>query len=112
MISAFRRFNSTESTPVDEPVSANASEQSSVTSAVSSATESSLSAGNKDQEFRERIQPNNAIYVGNLLFEATPEDLIRVFSPFGEVKSVKIAQDSRGLSKGYVDILSEPFFAF
>lgn len=46
------------------------------------------------------IEPTNSIYVGNLLFEATPQDLEREFAPFGEVVSVKVAQDARGFSKG------------
>jgi nucleolin len=48
------------------------------------------------------LQPSNAVYVGNLLFEVTEEDLQREFGKFGKIEGVKIARDARSLSKGYV----------
>jgi nucleolin len=48
------------------------------------------------------LQPSNAVYVGNLLFEITEEDLQREFGKFGKIEGVKIARDARNLSKGYV----------
>lgn len=48
------------------------------------------------------LQPTNSVYVGNLLFEVTPQDLEREFAAYGEIVSSRIAQDPRGLSKGYV----------
>lgn len=117
MISAFKRYNSTETKPVEE------SEQSTVDSAISSATETVSSISEQAQEaiaekfdqgsdYAPRaprpardIQPNKTIYVGNLLFEATPQDLEKEFGEFGEIVSSKIAQDARGLSKGYVATL-------
>jgi RNA recognition motif-containing protein len=49
--------------------------------------------------------PNNVVYVGNLYYEVTADQLKRVFSRFGEVENVKIVFDNRGLSRGfgYVD---------
>ncbi|KAH8820340.1 hypothetical protein F5884DRAFT_43803 [Xylogone sp. PMI_703] len=47
------------------------------------------------------LTPSNSIYVGNLLFDIRPEELEKEFGQFGPVKSVKIATDSRGLSKGF-----------
>ncbi|KFY06120.1 hypothetical protein V492_08144 [Pseudogymnoascus sp. VKM F-4246] len=47
------------------------------------------------------LQPTNAVYVGNLLFEITPQDLEREFAAYGEIVSTRIAQDPRGLSKGF-----------
>ncbi len=42
------------------------------------------------------------IYVGNIPYSATEEALGNVFKPFGEVTSVRVAQDSRsGRSKGF-----------
>eukprot|EP00775_Hariotina_reticulata_P012828 gene12828-12956_t len=41
------------------------------------------------------------LYVGNLLFEATAEDLGKHFSNFGDVKDVIIPLDGRGRSRGY-----------
>ena len=50
------------------------------------------------------------IYVGNLSFDATEEDVRMVFEPFGKVESAKIVQDkysgrSRGF--GFVEMPSE-----
>jgi hypothetical protein len=41
------------------------------------------------------------LYVGNLLFEATAEDLGKHFSSYGEVRDVVIPLDERGRSRGY-----------
>ena len=46
--------------------------------------------------------PNNMLYVGNLYYEVTAEQLKRVFSKFGDVESTRIVYDNRGLSRGYV----------
>ncbi|KAF2035742.1 RNA-binding domain-containing protein [Setomelanomma holmii] len=45
--------------------------------------------------------PNNTLYIGNLYYEVTADQLKRVFSRFGEVESVKIVYDNRGLSRGF-----------
>ncbi|KAG9188434.1 hypothetical protein G6011_02357 [Alternaria panax] len=45
--------------------------------------------------------PNNMLYIGNLYYEVTAEQLKRVFSKFGEVESTKIVYDNRGLSRGF-----------
>ena len=42
------------------------------------------------------------IYVGNLSYELTEEDLKQVFAPFGQVESAKIIKDMYdGRSKGF-----------
>lgn len=46
--------------------------------------------------------PNPSVYVGNLFFDVTENDLQKEFSRFGEIKNVRIIRDPRGLSKGYV----------
>ncbi|KAH7372365.1 RNA binding domain-containing protein [Pyrenochaeta sp. MPI-SDFR-AT-0127] len=66
---------------------------------------------NKAPESRERkprspredspTEPNNTLYIGNLYYEVTGDQLKRVFSRFGEVDSVKIIYDNRGLSRGF-----------
>lgn len=48
------------------------------------------------------VQPSTGLYIGNLLFEVTEEDLQREFSQFGTIRTVTIARDARNLSKGYV----------
>lgn len=52
--------------------------------------------------------PNNMLYIGNLYYEVTAEQLKRVFSKFGDVESTRIVYDNRGLSRGYV---GQPVFA-
>jgi RNA recognition motif-containing protein len=44
--------------------------------------------------------PGLTLYVGNLYYEVTEDQLKRIFSRFGEVKSVKLVMDNRGLSRG------------
>ncbi|KAL2360679.1 hypothetical protein RJZ56_006444 [Blastomyces dermatitidis] len=47
------------------------------------------------------LKPNDTIYVGNLFFEVTAEDLKRDLAKFGTIHSVRIVYDSRGLSRGF-----------
>jgi RNA recognition motif-containing protein len=42
------------------------------------------------------------LYIGNLFFDVTENDLVKEFARFGTVTKVKIVRDSRGLSKGLV----------
>lgn len=44
--------------------------------------------------------PTTTLYIGNLYFDVTEEDLRRELERFGTVMSVKIIYDGRGLSKG------------
>jgi nucleolin len=44
--------------------------------------------------------PGKTLYIGNLYYDVTSEQLTKVFSRFGEVESVKIVYDNRGLSRG------------
>lgn len=47
------------------------------------------------------LQPSTKVYVGNLFFEATEDDIRQHFEERpGSIKSVKLAFDHRGLSKG------------
>ena len=52
-------------------------------------------------EYRD-VTPSESIYVGNLLFDITKEDLEREFSEYGNIVKSTIATDARQLSKGYV----------
>ncbi|KAF2806983.1 uncharacterized protein BDZ99DRAFT_465732 [Mytilinidion resinicola] len=45
--------------------------------------------------------PNKVIYVGNLFFEVTEDQLRRVFSRFGTVEDVRLVTDGKGLSRGF-----------
>ncbi|KAF1833057.1 RNA binding domain-containing protein [Decorospora gaudefroyi] len=47
------------------------------------------------------VAPHKTLYIGNLYYEVTADQLNRVFSRFGEVESVKIVYDNRGLSRGF-----------
>ncbi|KAJ4345255.1 uncharacterized protein N0V89_011385 [Didymosphaeria variabile] len=47
------------------------------------------------------LTPNNTVYVGNLYYEVTADQLKRVFGRFGEVDSVRVIYDNRGLSRGF-----------
>ena len=42
-----------------------------------------------------------SLYVGNLAYDTTEADLRAVFSPFGELVSVRIASDRAGRPKGF-----------
>jgi RNA recognition motif-containing protein len=51
----------------------------------------------------------NNIFVGNLSFEATKEDVMKLFEPFGTVANVLILEGKKGKSRGYgfVDMPNE-----
>ena len=44
--------------------------------------------------------PTNMVYIGNLYYEVTEEQLKRVFGRFGSILSTKIVFDNRGMSRG------------
>ena len=44
---------------------------------------------------------NNKLYVGNLAFSVTEEQLTELFSQYGTVQSVKVIKDESGRSKGF-----------
>ncbi|KAJ5306799.1 hypothetical protein PENANT_c003G08153 [Penicillium antarcticum] len=50
---------------------------------------------------REQASPKNTVYVGNLFFDVTAEDLRSKFEQFGVVENSVVVHDSRGLSKGF-----------
>jgi RNA recognition motif-containing protein len=46
--------------------------------------------------------PLITLYVGNLPWETTPEELEQIFGEFGEVRAARVIMDNeRGRSKGY-----------
>ncbi|KAF2278140.1 uncharacterized protein EI97DRAFT_394261 [Westerdykella ornata] len=46
-------------------------------------------------------EPNTMVYVGNLFYEVGEEQLRRIFSRFGNLKSVRIVRDFRHMSRGF-----------
>jgi len=78
-----------------------------VTGAFQSATGSAFGSsskagsGNRTGSFGQS-SPTKILYVGNLYFEVAAPQLEKEFSKFGNVVNCQIAQDSRGLSRGYV----------
>lgn len=44
--------------------------------------------------------PKTTLYIGNLFFDVTAEDLRKQFEKFGAVENALIVHDARGLSKG------------
>jgi nucleolin len=52
------------------------------------------------QHIRGAPEPKQTVYVGNLFFDVTAEDLRRQMEKYGVVEHAKIIHDSRGLSKG------------
>lgn len=109
---------STDSTA--SPVGANedavtaSQEQSSVEKAVDAASTAAggmpaFNAGGASAEFsssprppREAPKPKPTIYIGNLFFDVTENDLNKEFSRFGTIQNTRLIRDARGLSKGSV----------
>jgi RNA recognition motif-containing protein len=69
------------------------SEAADATSASATTTAPPRESGSND-----RVQ--STIYVGNLFFETDVAKLREIFGTYGEIKSVSVATDSRGLSRG------------
>lgn len=61
---------------------------------------SQTSPRGKRERTSKNIEPHNVLYIGNLYYEVTPDQLKRVFSRFGDIESIKIVYDNRGLSRG------------
>ncbi|KAF2467447.1 RNA-binding domain-containing protein [Lindgomyces ingoldianus] len=66
------------------------------------ALEAAASQGTEGRGFKgHNATPNKTIYVGNLYYEVTEDQLKRVFSRFGAIDSVKVVYDNRGMSRGF-----------
>ena len=81
----------------------------STASTVSGAAQSAASAftrserGGQDREPRRTHQvadPKPTIYIGNLFFDVTENDLVKELARFGTIIKCRLMRDSRGLSKG------------
>ena len=118
---------STQTESSSAPASANAEEQSTIASVISSAAEtvegrvadtfdgaiqtteaadgaaaSTFAFERRSKTFDSTNTPNTTLYIGNLFFEVTDDQLKKVFSRFGAVTKSSIVYDNRGLSRGYV----------
>lgn len=72
----------------------------SVGAAASTARSYVAGAGESSIRPRPDAPESNTVYVGNLFFDVTAEDLRNEFAKAGNVENVKIIYDQRGLSKG------------
>lgn len=86
---------------VTSSVSEAASSFADTVSDVASKVSSTASSYNKDGPSGPEV-PSSSIYLGNLLFDITTEDLKQEFAEFGTISHAVIATDARGMSKGYV----------
>ncbi|ORY05720.1 hypothetical protein BCR34DRAFT_543805 [Clohesyomyces aquaticus] len=68
------------------------------------ALEGAVKQSSKNETRGNPANPVKTVYVGNLYYEVTQDQLQRVFSRFGPVDSVKIVYDNRGLSRGFAYI--------
>ncbi|KAF1911604.1 hypothetical protein BDU57DRAFT_95061 [Ampelomyces quisqualis] len=84
-----------EPTNEEETIGTAALEQ--VAKVADSASSGQTSATPRD----ETVVPRPQLYIGNLYYEITADQLKKVFSRFGTVVSVKIVYDNRGLSRGF-----------
>ncbi|KAJ5875202.1 uncharacterized protein N7473_012549 [Penicillium subrubescens] len=50
---------------------------------------------------RVKIPPNETVYIGNLFYDITAEDLRKHMEKYGTVLNTMITHDNRGLSKGF-----------
>ncbi|KAG9992134.1 RNA-binding domain-containing protein, partial [Aureobasidium melanogenum] len=46
-------------------------------------------------------KPSRILYIGNLFFEIKSQDLEREFAKYGEIVNARVAEDARGLSRGF-----------
>ena len=103
--------NATEATEEahEEPTSAMGSAAQSVRDAASSvagAAASVMPGGRTNTPWSSKSrdelsqEPKETIYIGNLFFDVTENDLSKELSRFGKVEKVRMMRDGRGLSKG------------
>lgn len=55
---------------------------------------------------KQRKEEGHSVFISNMTFDATDVHLQEAFGKYGELLSVKIARDGRGLSRGYVLLLA------
>ncbi len=83
-----------------ESVSAQASAAAESVGAAAKTTSDYVTGHEQPDRPARIVQESANVYIGNLFFDVTAEDLKQEFSKAGNVDNVKIIYDSRGLSKG------------
>ncbi|KAL9623176.1 MAG: hypothetical protein Q9160_002491 [Pyrenula sp. 1 TL-2023] len=81
-----------------------ASTVSNAASVAASAASSSMRPGSETQtisDYSTSFDPKPTIYIGNLFFDVTENDLVKAFSQYGKIVRSRLVRDARGLSKGF-----------
>ena len=93
-----------ETTPTRQDPSTDAP----IASAAGAGASSTASAAHNRPEAprvpRQDMVEKETVYVGNLYFDVTEEDLKKQFEQFGPILRAKVITDNRGLSKGYANV--------
>ena len=72
-----------------------------LTEGITGGEDAAATKGNANQRpYREPPTPRPTVYVGNLFFDVTENDLKKNFEKFGTVTQARLIRDARGLSKG------------
>jgi nucleolin len=97
-----------EQSAVDSAIKATTETAANATSTVTEAAESVRSAITGSEQRQDRGErrtgqigePKPTIYIGNLFFDVTENDLVKELARFGTIVKCRLMRDSRGLSKG------------
>ena len=97
-----------EQSGIDSAIKATAETAANATSTVTGAAESVRSAITGSEQRQDRGErrtgqigePKPTIYIGNLFFDVTENDLVKELARFGTIVKCRLMRDSRGLSKG------------
>jgi nucleolin len=97
-----------EQSAVDSAVKSATETAANATSTVTEAAESIRSAITGTEQRQDRVErrtgqigePKPTIYIGNLFFDVTENDLVKELARFGTIVKCRLMRDSRGLSKG------------
>lgn len=54
------------------------------------------------RKLKRMTEPKETVFVGNIFFDVTAEDVQQRMQKFGVVEQVYIVRDNRGISKGWV----------
>jgi len=90
-------------TPAQQQVQA-APTESNATASQGALREAAKAADQPQGEYRSSrttLPSGNTLYVGNLFYEVSSDQLKQVFSRFGEIDDVTLVYDGRGLSRGF-----------